>query len=86
MRRFSAFSLEGEPVGETRELALERRRPSTRSSSAQVRCAAPEAEGPPLAEVSPTEVREQLQQGLAPQALVPRAVLAYAQAHGLYGR
>ena len=47
---------------------------------------APEAVGPPLAEVSSTEVREQLQRGDAPQALVPRAVLAYAQAHGLYGR
>lgn len=46
---------------------------------------APEALGPPLAEVSSTEVRETLARGELPSALVPRAVLDYARAHRLYG-
>ena len=46
---------------------------------------APEAVGPPLAEVSSTEVRELLQRGSSPGDKVPRAVLAYAHATGLYG-
>ncbi|MHB8875875.1 MAG: nicotinate (nicotinamide) nucleotide adenylyltransferase [Myxococcaceae bacterium] len=46
---------------------------------------APEAVGPPLALVSSTEIRRQLEAGQAPGELVPRAVLAYANEHGLYG-
>jgi nicotinate-nucleotide adenylyltransferase len=45
----------------------------------------PRAIGPPLAEVSSTEVREMLERGEAPRQLVPRAVLDYARAHHLYG-
>lgn len=45
----------------------------------------PRAIGPPLAAVSSTEVRERLERGQLPRDLVPRAVLAYAQAHHLYG-
>ncbi|MDQ3265613.1 MAG: nicotinate (nicotinamide) nucleotide adenylyltransferase [Myxococcota bacterium] len=40
--------------------------------------------GPPLAEVSSSEIRAAFERGHPPEALVPRAVLAYAQAHGLY--
>jgi len=47
---------------------------------------APRAVGPPLAEVSSTEVRELLQQGVSPGERVPRAVLAYAREAGLYTR
>lgn len=46
---------------------------------------APEAVGPPLAMVSSSEIRRQLEAGEAPAQLVPRAVLAYARAKGLYG-
>lgn len=46
---------------------------------------APEAFGPPLVEVSSTEVRDRLSRGELPTDLVPRAVLAYAREHGLYG-
>jgi nicotinate-nucleotide adenylyltransferase len=46
---------------------------------------APEAVGPPLAEVSSTQVRSALSRGELPEALVPRAVLAYARAAQLYG-
>lgn len=45
---------------------------------------APEAVGPPLAEVSSTEVRERLARGEDAHGLVPHAVLAYARTHGLY--
>jgi nicotinate-nucleotide adenylyltransferase len=45
---------------------------------------APEAVGPPLALVSSTEIRAQLDQGSSPEGLVPRAALEYARAHGLY--
>lgn len=41
--------------------------------------------GPPLAEVSSTEIRERLSRGEAPEELVPRAVLQYAREQGLYG-
>lgn len=41
--------------------------------------------GPPLAEVSSSEIRAALGRGEEPRHLVPRAVLAYARAHGLYG-
>ena len=46
---------------------------------------APEAVGPPLAEVSSTQVRAVLARGELPGELVPRAVLAYARAERLYG-
>ncbi len=45
---------------------------------------APEAVGPPLAQVSSTEIRSALEQGELPSTLVPRAVLEYASAHRLY--
>ncbi len=45
---------------------------------------AAEAVGPPLALVSSTEIRGQLDAGVAPEALVPRAVLDYARRHRLY--
>lgn len=41
--------------------------------------------GPPLAEVSSTQIREQLMREQLPRDLVPRAVLEYVQAQGLYG-
>ncbi len=41
--------------------------------------------GPPLAEVSSTQIRELLARGQAPVELVPRGVLAYAHEAGLYG-
>lgn len=40
--------------------------------------------GPPLAEVSSTEVRTQLVAGKRPEGLVPWRVLEYAERHGLY--
>ena len=46
---------------------------------------APNALGPPLAEVSSSEIRARLEKGEAPAELVPRAVLDYARAHHLYG-
>lgn len=45
---------------------------------------AADAFGPPLAEVSSTEIRNAFQRGEEPASLVPRAVLAYAREHGLY--
>lgn len=42
--------------------------------------------GPPLAEVSSTEVRRALEQGADPRGLVPRRVLDYARGHRLYAR
>ncbi|QRN93440.1 nicotinate (nicotinamide) nucleotide adenylyltransferase [Archangium violaceum] len=44
-----------------------------------------EVVGPPLAEVSSTEIRERLSRGELPSDLVPSAVLAYAREHHLYG-
>ena len=41
--------------------------------------------GPPMAEVSSTEIRRLLDAGQAPDELVPRGVLAVARARGLYG-
>lgn len=46
---------------------------------------APVAVGPPLAQVSSTEIRSRLERGDPPTDLVPRPVLAYARAHRLYG-
>jgi nicotinate-nucleotide adenylyltransferase len=43
-----------------------------------------EAVGPPMAHVSSSQVREALAAGKDVTHLVPRAVLAYAQAEGLY--
>ncbi|WP_434389727.1 nicotinate (nicotinamide) nucleotide adenylyltransferase [Melittangium boletus] len=40
--------------------------------------------GPPLAEVSSTDIRERLGRGEPPTDLVPQAVLAYAREHHLY--
>jgi len=45
----------------------------------------PMAVGPPLAEVSSTQIRAMLERGELPVELVPRAVLQYARAHHLYG-
>jgi nicotinate-nucleotide adenylyltransferase len=45
---------------------------------------AAEAVGPPLAEVSSTEVREKLANGQLPTEWVPRRVLQYAWEKGLY--
>ena len=45
---------------------------------------ADETVGPPLAQVSSTEVREALRQGGAPTGLVPHRVLQYVKEHGLY--
>ena len=47
---------------------------------------APDAFGPPLVEVSSTEIRGLFERGESPDQLVPAAVLAYAQANGLYRR
>ncbi len=44
-----------------------------------------EVVGPPLAQVSSTEIRERLARGERPSDLVPSAVLAYAREHHLYG-
>jgi nicotinate-nucleotide adenylyltransferase len=41
--------------------------------------------GPPLAEVSSTQIRDMLARGEAPAELVPSRVLAYARQAGLYG-
>nr|WP_084737698.1 nicotinate (nicotinamide) nucleotide adenylyltransferase [Cystobacter ferrugineus] len=41
--------------------------------------------GPPLAEVSSTEIRERMARGEPPSELVPAPVLAYAREHHLYG-
>lgn len=41
--------------------------------------------GPPLAEVSSTEIRKRFEVGEAPDQLVPRRVLEVARARGLYG-
>jgi nicotinate-nucleotide adenylyltransferase len=46
---------------------------------------APEALGPPLAMVSSSEIRRQLEAGQVPDQLVPRPVLDCARARGLYG-
>jgi nicotinate-nucleotide adenylyltransferase len=46
---------------------------------------ATEAVGPPLALASSTEIRERLARGEVPGDVVPRAVLAYAREHRLYG-
>lgn len=46
---------------------------------------APHALGPPLAEVSSTRIREQLMRQELPYDCVPRTVLEYLQAQGLYG-
>ncbi|RKH60949.1 nicotinate (nicotinamide) nucleotide adenylyltransferase [Corallococcus aberystwythensis] len=46
---------------------------------------APDTVGPPLAEVSSTQVRDQLARGLEPSELVPSAVLAVAREEGLFG-
>lgn len=46
---------------------------------------APDTLGPPLAEVSSTQIRDLLARGEAPSELVPRGVLAYAREVGLYG-
>lgn len=46
---------------------------------------APNAVGPPLAEVSSTQVRELLARGEEPRELVPSGVLAFARQVGLYG-
>jgi nicotinate-nucleotide adenylyltransferase len=42
--------------------------------------------GPPLAEVSSTEIRRELEAGREPAHLVPRAVLEYARTHRLFAR
>lgn len=44
----------------------------------------PRAVGPPLAEVSSTDIRQRLLAGELPVGLVPRAVLAYVREQGLY--
>jgi nicotinate-nucleotide adenylyltransferase len=44
-----------------------------------------EAVGPPLAEVSSTQIRAMFEAGIEPVSLVPRAVLRYAREQGLYG-
>lgn len=46
---------------------------------------APDTLGPPLAEVSSTQIREMLARGEAPAQLVPSRVLEYAHQQGLYG-
>ncbi|XXF75116.1 nicotinate (nicotinamide) nucleotide adenylyltransferase [Myxococcaceae bacterium GXIMD 01537] len=46
---------------------------------------APNTVGPPLAEVSSTQIRELLARGVPPTELVPGGVLAYAREVGLYG-
>ncbi len=44
----------------------------------------PQAVGPALAQVSSTEIREALEEGRRPEGLVPRKVLDYLEANGLY--
>jgi nicotinate-nucleotide adenylyltransferase len=46
---------------------------------------APDTVGPPLAEVSSTQIREMLARHEPPAELVPSRVLAYAHEAGLYG-
>lgn len=46
---------------------------------------APGAVGPPLAEVSSTQIREMFSRGVAPVELVPSRVLEHARQAGLYG-
>ncbi|MCY1047307.1 nicotinate (nicotinamide) nucleotide adenylyltransferase [Corallococcus sp. bb12-1] len=46
---------------------------------------APNTVGPPLAEVSSTQVREQLARGMEPSELVPAGVLKVAREAGLFG-
>jgi nicotinate-nucleotide adenylyltransferase len=46
---------------------------------------APGTLGPPLAEVSSTQIRQMLSQGQRPSELVPSKVLDYAHSTGLYG-
>lgn len=46
---------------------------------------APNTLGPPLAEVSSTQIRDMLARGEPPAELVPSRVLAYAHEVGLYG-
>ncbi|WP_224371443.1 nicotinate (nicotinamide) nucleotide adenylyltransferase [Hyalangium versicolor] len=46
---------------------------------------APGTLGPPLAEVSSTQIREMLARGQRPSELVPRQVLDYAHQSNLYG-
>ncbi len=43
------------------------------------------AVGPPMAQVSSSEIRKRFEAGEEPADLVPRAVLAYARSRGLYG-
>lgn len=45
---------------------------------------APEAKGPPMAEISSSELREDFARGIEPSDRVPRTVLAYIRAHQLY--
>ena len=45
----------------------------------------PGSVGPPLAEVSSTQIRDMLSRGVRPAELVPRRVLDYAHQMGLYG-
>lgn len=47
---------------------------------------AKEAFGPPLVEVSSTEIRALFERGQSPDQLVPASVLAYAKANRLYQR
>jgi nicotinate-nucleotide adenylyltransferase len=46
---------------------------------------APGTLGPPVAEVSSTQIRDMLARGEAPTELVPSAVLEYARQVHLYG-
>lgn len=46
---------------------------------------APQAVGPPMAEVSSTEIRQALSEGRRPEHLVPRRVLEYLAARRLLG-
>jgi nicotinate-nucleotide adenylyltransferase len=46
---------------------------------------ADEAVGPPLAQVSSTDIRDRLARGELPSDLVPGVVLAYAREHHLFG-
>ena len=45
---------------------------------------APEALGPPLVQISSTDIRDALARGEAPTDRVPRAVLEYIREHSLY--
>lgn len=46
---------------------------------------APDALGPPLAQVSSTDIRRELEAGRVPEALLPRGVVAVLRAKRLYG-